>query len=210
MGHLRRNAVAYLALFVMLGGSAYAASGGFVGNDGVVHACAKKKGGSVRLVKPGKKCRKGERIVTWSQHGPAGPRGATGATGAMGATGPRGAGGANGRNGQQGAAGAPATKYFATVSDNGTDRKGTATGSKRVDVGKYNVTFGANVSSCTAVATTGGAATLTGSIHSGTVSVFSGEKFSGGGFTPDSHTVAVWILDGASPVDTSFHLAVFC
>src|SRR5436853_5295841 len=102
MHHVRRNAVGYLALFVTLGGSAYAAAGGFVGKDKVVHACAKTKGGSVRLVKPGKKCRRGERIVTWSQQGPAGARGADGATGA---TGPRGPGGSGGRNGQQGPVG---------------------------------------------------------------------------------------------------------
>jgi Collagen triple helix repeat (20 copies) len=67
-----------------------------------VKACAKKKGGALRLAK---KCRKGERRVTWAMRGPtglagpAGPQGAPGVAGTDGAQGPPGANGVNGTNG---------------------------------------------------------------------------------------------------------------
>jgi hypothetical protein len=82
------NAVGLLALVVALGGTSYAVTAKrFVGNDGQVHACAKNKGGAVRLVRGKAKCRRGEQKVAWSQ------------------TGPRGAAGVAGRDGQPGPAG---------------------------------------------------------------------------------------------------------
>ena len=50
--------VAYLALFVALGGGALAATS-FVGSDGQIHGCVDKKG-HLTLVKAGKKCGKGK------------------------------------------------------------------------------------------------------------------------------------------------------
>jgi hypothetical protein len=82
------NAVGLLALVVALGGTSYAlTSKRFVGTDGKVHACAKNRGGAVRLVHGNGKCRRGEQKVAWSQTG---PRGAAGAAGKDGAPGPAG------------------------------------------------------------------------------------------------------------------------
>jgi hypothetical protein len=59
----------------------------------VFSGCVAKKTGVLRVIdrEAGKKCRKKERAITWSQAGPAGAVGATGGTGATGATGPAGA-----------------------------------------------------------------------------------------------------------------------
>lgn len=78
------NVTASIALFVALGGGAIAATS-FVGRDGKVSACVKSRTGSVRLVSSNRKCRKGERKVTWNQKG---QRGAAGERGATGPTGP--------------------------------------------------------------------------------------------------------------------------
>ena len=69
----RANAIAAVALFVALGGVSYAVVGsGFVGHDGQVHACVASRSGSVRLVRDGVRCRRGEVLVSWNQRGPVG------------------------------------------------------------------------------------------------------------------------------------------
>jgi len=78
----RRSALVVVCVFVAAvagGGWALAASGG-----GVIHACANKKTGALRLAA---KCKKTEKTVSWSKSGPAGASGRSGATGATGATG---------------------------------------------------------------------------------------------------------------------------
>jgi hypothetical protein len=82
------NAVGVVALVVALGGTSYAVTAKrFVGKDGKVHACAKNKGGAVRLVRGSSKCRSGEQNVSWSQ---VGRQGAAGAAGKDGQPGPAG------------------------------------------------------------------------------------------------------------------------
>jgi hypothetical protein len=82
------NAVGVVALVVALGGTSYAVTAKrFVGKDGKVHACAKNKGGAVRLVRGSSKCRSGEQKVSWSQ---VGRQGAAGAAGKDGQPGPAG------------------------------------------------------------------------------------------------------------------------
>jgi hypothetical protein len=61
-----------------------------------IKACAKKKGGAMRLIDVSKKCKKSERTLTWGTQGDAGATGATGATGGTGATGATGSNGSNG------------------------------------------------------------------------------------------------------------------
>lgn len=100
MKYLRSNALGAMALFVALGGTSYAAAGGF-SSGGTLRACANEEG-VIRLLKQGKKCRKGQTAVAWNTTGPAGAKGATGATGAGGA---QGASGPQGAPGVQGAAG---------------------------------------------------------------------------------------------------------
>jgi hypothetical protein len=85
--------VAYLALFVALGGGAYAVT--FVSSSGNVKVCVKKSNGAMRAVAAGTKCRKSEQTLTLNQRGPIGPTGPAGVAGSPGAPGTPGAPGAN-------------------------------------------------------------------------------------------------------------------
>lgn len=76
-------ALATAGLMVGAGGLALAASSG-----GVVHACAAKTNGSLRLAA---NCMKRERAVTWNAQGRPGPRGPKGDTGIRGPKGDTGA-----------------------------------------------------------------------------------------------------------------------
>jgi hypothetical protein len=74
------NAMATLAVFMGLGGGAYAAVH-VVSSDGVIHGCADKKTGHLRLVGADSKCKKGkhgEVPVDWNQKGAKGPEGPRG------------------------------------------------------------------------------------------------------------------------------------
>src|SRR5438105_2859548 len=66
--------VAYLALFVALGGGALAATS-FIGTDGRIHGCVVSKTGQLTVVKPDRKCNKSQIAIAWNQRG---PRGRTG------------------------------------------------------------------------------------------------------------------------------------
>lgn len=88
------NVAATMALVLAVSGGAYAATGGF-SSGGTLHACVNEEG-VIRLIKPGKKCKRGQTAVSWNQTGPAGAPGATGAMGAAGAPGTPGAKGAAG------------------------------------------------------------------------------------------------------------------
>ena len=68
-------------------------------NQSVIHGCAAKSGGALRLAS---KCRANERAVIWNNTGPAGARGATGLQGAAGSQGAPGAAGATGATGAPG------------------------------------------------------------------------------------------------------------
>jgi hypothetical protein len=77
------NVVALTALFVALGGGAYAAVGNpFVSARGTIQGCVKR--GVLDLVKAGKHCPKGTSSLAFSRTGPQGKTGATGAQGAAG------------------------------------------------------------------------------------------------------------------------------
>jgi len=86
--YLRSNAIGALALFVALGGTGYAASGGF-SQGGALKACVNEEG-RLKLVGSGKRCHKGQKSVSWNQSGPKGATGAAGSNGANGAQGPQG------------------------------------------------------------------------------------------------------------------------
>jgi hypothetical protein len=77
--------VAYMALFVALGGGALAATS-FVGSDGNVRGCVGKKR-ALTVLKAGHKCKKGQSHIEWSQKGPKGDAG-VGERGLKGDTGP--------------------------------------------------------------------------------------------------------------------------
>jgi hypothetical protein len=83
------TAIAFAALFVAVGGGAYAV-GATSGGSSTIHACAAKKNGALRMIAAGKKCTSKERAVRWGVSGPAGTPGAQGAAGTQGGTGPQG------------------------------------------------------------------------------------------------------------------------
>jgi hypothetical protein len=107
--------VAYLALFVALGGSAYAVGSGSSAGAPVIRACYSKRTGALRLLQAGS-CRRGERELAWNQQG---RRGATGAPGPAGARGP------------EGPAGSVATANFYTKAQS--DGKYLAAGAQAAD-----------------------------------------------------------------------------
>lgn len=76
------------------GGWALAAPGG-----GVIHACANKKTGALRLART---CKNSETVVAWNVRGPAGVPGGSGPQGPTGAPGPRGNAGVSGPQGVPG------------------------------------------------------------------------------------------------------------
>ena len=55
LSYLRRNALGALALFVALGGTTYAASGGFTASSGLLRGCVGKHS-QLTLLKPGRHC----------------------------------------------------------------------------------------------------------------------------------------------------------
>jgi hypothetical protein len=99
------NVAATLALVLALSGGAIAATGGFA-SGGRLQACVNHEGG-LKLLKSGQKCKRGQKLVSWNQTGPAGPKGATGATGSAGAP------------GAPGAPGTPATTLWAEYTAGG-------------------------------------------------------------------------------------------
>ena len=105
-GFARQNAIALVALFIALGGGAYAATGGggFLGPTGTINGCVASKGGALRVLKPGKRC---PRHTTALRFNVAGRPGAAGPTGSTGVAGAPGAPGAPGPTGSTGAAGVP-------------------------------------------------------------------------------------------------------
>jgi hypothetical protein len=89
-----------------------------------ITACYAKKSGALRVLKAGKRCKRGERKIAWTKNGARGTRGIRGArgsqgpeggNGARGATGPAGVAGAPGANGSPGADGT--ARAYAEVND---------------------------------------------------------------------------------------------
>lgn|GEM_PF-3270438 len=98
--YLRGNTLALLALFVALGGTSYAAAGGFVAKNGQLAGCVAGSG-VLKVLKPGHRCGKGQTAVAWNvtgRTGGIGPGGPIGAAGARGATGDAGSTGPSGQS----------------------------------------------------------------------------------------------------------------
>lgn len=88
------NVIATFALFLALGGGALAATG-LIGSDGKIRGCVGKTG-QLTVQKPGKKCSKGDRALSWNQTGPRGLQGLSGTPGQPGAPGQPGKDGKDG------------------------------------------------------------------------------------------------------------------
>jgi hypothetical protein len=100
------NVMSTIAVFLALGGGAYAAVSSITGAGGMIHGCYAKKNGSLRLIAAGKKCAKGEKAIAFNQQGRQGLPGTPGAAGAAGAAGVK---------GEQGPQGPGATSVSTTI-----------------------------------------------------------------------------------------------
>jgi hypothetical protein len=104
---LRRHAIAFVALFLLLSGSAYAVADqvGSGARPKQLYACVAGYFHTLNLTSAGRKCPGGQSKISWNAVGPRGVAGLRGATGARGAVGPKGDVGAAGAPGPQGPAG---------------------------------------------------------------------------------------------------------
>ena len=96
------NVVSTACLFVVLGGGAYAAGSSLVGAGGAVRGCVPKRGGTLDIVRAGKRCPKGKVTLTLGARGPSGPTGSQGELGQPGPVGAQGIAGATGSPGPSG------------------------------------------------------------------------------------------------------------
>lgn len=92
LGTRASAAITAAALAIVLATATPASAASPVGPDGQIHGCYVAKGkkkGALRLLAPGKKCkkRKREKPITWSAQGPAGTPGAQGPAGPAGLSG---------------------------------------------------------------------------------------------------------------------------
>jgi hypothetical protein len=98
--------MATAAVFLALGGGAYAAVSSIPGPDDVIHGCYRTRTGGLRVVAATRRCTKGEKAIAFNQRGVPGPPGTTGGAGAPGIPGAR---------GDQGPQGPGATSLSTTV-----------------------------------------------------------------------------------------------
>jgi hypothetical protein len=189
------NVTAFLALFIAVGGTSYAA---------VTVTGRNVKDGSLtgRDLKDGSVTSKDVAGLTAADLPPNLPTGATGATGPRGAPGEAGPAGANGRPG------ADATNLWAVVQADGT----LAAGSGVVSVqscsscGSYDVKFNRSVANCARIAVPGVVSNRQLGVPPEGGSVFTELSF-------DTSKVIVYPFSGGvAPAQQAraFHLAVFC
>jgi hypothetical protein len=77
------NVASAMALFISLGGGAYAATNSAIGADTTIRACLTTSG-SVRVLTGKHSCKRRETAIAWNRRGPAGMPGATGERGPAG------------------------------------------------------------------------------------------------------------------------------
>jgi hypothetical protein len=209
------NVMATVAVFLALGGGAYALSG-IPDRGGVFHGCVSNAGG-LRVVKSAGDCRRaktvrrngrrvrvpGELAVSWNQQGPRGLQGLQGL---------------QGRQGDPGSPGQKATKLFGYIQD-ATGSTTTATvkyGSGVTGIsdpsgnGPYTVTFDRSLTNCVVHATpgfgnpSGAAAAIVDAIPNIAINPLSND--------PDQVKVDFEAPNGttSTSVDTSFVISAFC
>ncbi|ADB50882.1 hypothetical protein [Conexibacter woesei] len=108
----RRHAVAFLAVFLLLGGTAYAVADRVVMSRATpkIYACVTETHGTLNLSSAKARCEPGQRKISWNAEGQRGLPGTDGARGARGAAGAAGPAGPAGPAGAAGAKGAPGEK----------------------------------------------------------------------------------------------------
>jgi len=145
------NVAATLALVLAMSGGAIAATGGF-SSGGTLKACANGEG-AIRLLKPGKKCKKGQTAVAWNQTGPAGAPGAKGLTGANGSPGAPGSAGDKGAEGPKGSTGESANVKWGIVRGSGSIQASKGVVAAPFSTDHYAVAFNSDITNCAVVAT---------------------------------------------------------
>ena len=155
------NVMATIAVFLALGGGAFAATTGFTSKGGTIHGCVSTRSHVLTVLKAGKRCGRGHVALAFNAKGIPGARGPVGATGPTGpagpagpkgATGAKGAAGAKGATGRQGAPGTPGkngVSLFVSTLEAGTivNSSGSVSVSRNA-AGSYIVTFPQDVSKC--------------------------------------------------------------
>ena len=177
--------VALIALIVAMGGTGYAAIK--LGRNSVGTKQIKKNAVTTSKVKNGSLRARDFPVGEL----PVGPQGAKGDPGANGAD------------------GAPATSLWAIVGADGTLNGGTATDAS-LAAGKYEVTFGRDVSKCAGVASVASSqGSGIGTVGNITLNVFVGFNRNGGA-AQNVASVAAFQASNGNAVTASFELAVFC
>jgi hypothetical protein len=156
------NVMATVAVFIALGGGAWAATGRLKAKTGVIHGCVSKRSHVLTIVRAHRKCGAGAVALRFNA------KGARGAAGAAGVAGPRGLPGVPGKDGKDGTDGRDGhdgidgqdgtspTALFAQIEENGTIRNSTPGVSvSQPMTGEYIVTFPHDVSDCAPAATIG-------------------------------------------------------
>jgi Collagen triple helix repeat (20 copies) len=152
------NVMATVAVFLALGGGAFAATSGFTGKGGAIHGCVSKRSHVLTVLKPGQRCARGHVALAFNAKGvpgargpagTAGPAGPAGPAGAKGAPGTKGAAGARGRQGTPGTPGKNGVSLFVSTLESGTivNSSGSVSVSRNA-AGSYIVTFPQDVSKC--------------------------------------------------------------
>ncbi len=149
------NVMATVAVFLALGGGAFAATKGLTTKGGAIHGCVSARTHVLTVLKPGKRCERGHVALAFNAKGvpgatgPAGPAGPAGQAGAVGAPGPMGETGTAGEAGTPGAPGKNAVSLFVSTLESGTivNSSGSVTVSAGGN-GSYIVTFPQDVSEC--------------------------------------------------------------
>ena len=119
------NVISTVCLFVVLGGGAYAAGSSLVSAGGAVRGCVPKRGGTLDVVKAGKRCPKGKVTLALGARGPSGPKGARGEQGTSGLQGTPGATGPPGPSGPTAIAQPAAWVLHSSSVTNGVSADGT-------------------------------------------------------------------------------------
>ena len=149
------NVMATVAVFLALGGGAFAATSGLMSKDGTIHGCVSKRSHVLTVLKPGKRCGRGHVALMFNAKGVPGARGPAGATGPAGPAGPAGPRGAKGDAGPTGRTGANGTNgknavslFVSTLETGAIVNSSPSVSVSRNAAGSYIVTFPQDVSKC--------------------------------------------------------------
>jgi len=128
--------LAVVAALAAGGGWAFAAT---TASNGVIHACAAKHGGALRLAR---RCKRNERAVSWNVRGIPGKNGINGTNGTNGSPGANGTRGTNGLDGT-------ARAYGLVLADSSVTRSKNVTGVTNPSPGEFCVKLAAGISAST-------------------------------------------------------------